>query len=109
VQKSSTITYRVVRKVSTSTIEVFLILKIEQFYRLGHPPCIQQWSTHTKRLRDNDARRNAVAPQLTVVTSTIAQPDVEMPAKDARAASVVPSETAAQETTTVHVSSNNDR
>jgi hypothetical protein len=37
-QKSSAITYRIVRKVSTSTIEVLLFLgKIELFYRLGAP------------------------------------------------------------------------
>jgi hypothetical protein len=37
-QKSSAITYRIVRKVSTSTIEMLLVLgKIEQFYRLGAP------------------------------------------------------------------------
>jgi hypothetical protein len=42
-----------------------------------------------------------------VVTRTIARLDVEMPAKDARAASVVPSETGAHGTTVVHASSSN--
>jgi hypothetical protein len=48
-----------------------------------------------------------VAPQLTVVTNTIARSSVAVPVKDAHTASVVPSETAAHETTTVRASSNN--
>ena len=53
------------------------------------------------------AVREMVAPQLTVVTSTIARSNVAVPVKDARAASVVPSETAAHETTAVRTSSSN--
>src|SRR6266851_3323004 len=50
-----------------------------------------------------------VAPQLTVVTSTIARSDVAVPVKDARAASVVPSAVAAHETPTVLGPSSNGR
>jgi rhodanese-related sulfurtransferase len=50
-----------------------------------------------------------VAPQLTVVTRTIAQSDVAVPVKDARAASVVPSAAAAHETPTALGLSSNDR
>src|SRR4030095_7948996 len=48
-----------------------------------------------------------VAPQLTVVTSTIVRSGVAVSEKDGHAASVVPSEIAAPETTTVHASSSN--
>ena len=48
-----------------------------------------------------------VAPQLTVVTSTIARSGVAVSVKDVHAASVVPSETAAHETTAVRASSSN--
>src|SRR5215471_5183795 len=50
-----------------------------------------------------------VAPQLNVVTSPIAQSDVAVPVKDARAASVVPSVAAAHETPTVLGPSSNGR
>ena len=49
----------------------------------------------------------AVAPQLTVVTNTSARSGVAVPVKDVHAASVVPSETAAHETTAVRASSSN--
>ena len=48
-----------------------------------------------------------VAPQLTVVTHTSARSGVAVPVKDVHAASVVPSETAAHETTAVRASSSN--
>jgi hypothetical protein len=50
-----------------------------------------------------------VAPQLTVVTSTIARSGVAMLVKDAHAASVVPREAAAPEMTVVRASSSNAR
>ena len=50
-----------------------------------------------------------VAPQLNVVTSTIARSDVVVPVQDARAASVVPSVAAAHETPTVLGPSSNGR
>ena len=50
-----------------------------------------------------------VAPQLTVVMSTTAQSDVLGYAREAHAASVVPSETTAHETTAIRASSSNDR
>lgn len=53
---------------------------------------------------------HGVAPQLTVVTMhTTAQSGVAVPVKGAHAASVVPNERAAHETTAVHVSSSNGR
>ena len=48
-----------------------------------------------------------VAPQLTVVTRTIARSGVAESEKDVHAASVVPSETTAHETTAVRASSSN--
>ena len=48
-----------------------------------------------------------VAPHLTVVTSTIARSGVAESEKDVHAASVVPSETTAHETTAVRASSSN--
>ena len=55
-------------------------------------------------------RVRPVAPQLTVVTMhTTAQSSVVAPVKDAHAASGVPNERAAHETTAVPVSSSNDR
>src|SRR4030095_11958872 len=53
------------------------------------------------------ARKMSVAPQLTVVTSTIARSSVAGPVKDAHAASVVPIETAVPEMTVVRASSSN--
>ena len=50
-----------------------------------------------------------VAPQLNVVTSTIARSDVAVPVKDARVASVVPSAAAAHEMPTVLGPSSNGR
>jgi hypothetical protein len=50
-----------------------------------------------------------VAPQLTVVTSTIAQSDVAVPVKHARPASVGPSAAVAHETLTVLGRSSNGR
>src|SRR5213593_1108358 len=50
-----------------------------------------------------------VAPQLTVVTSTIARSGVAVSVKDALAAAVVPSETTAPETTAVRASSSHGR
>ena len=50
-----------------------------------------------------------VAPQLTVVTSTIARSGVAMLVKDAHAASVVPREAAAPAMTVVRASSSNGR
>ena len=47
----------------------------------------------------------AMAPQLTVVTNTSARSGVAVPVQDVHAASVVPSATAAHETTTVRASS----
>jgi hypothetical protein len=48
-----------------------------------------------------------VAPQLTVVTRTIARSGVAESEKDVHAALVVPSETTAHETTAVRASSSN--
>jgi hypothetical protein len=53
--------------------------------------------------------RPGVAPQLTVVMSTTAQPDVARLVKGAHAASVVSSKVAALETTAVLEHSSNDR
>jgi hypothetical protein len=53
--------------------------------------------------------RHLVAPQSTVVTNTSARSGVAAPVQDVHAASVVPSEIAAHETTTVRASSSNDR
>ena len=50
-----------------------------------------------------------VAPQLIVVMSTIARSGVAESEKDVHAASVVPSEAGAHETTAVHAPSSNDR
>jgi hypothetical protein len=50
-------------------------------------------------------RPELVAPQLTVVTRTIARSGVAESEKDVPAASVVPSETTAHETTAVRASS----
>jgi hypothetical protein len=50
-----------------------------------------------------------VAPQLTVVTRTIARLGVAVSVKDAHAASGVPSETAVQETPAVRASSSYGR
>jgi hypothetical protein len=49
--------------------------------------------------------QKAVAPQLTVVTNASARSSVAVPVQDVHAASGVPSETAAHETTTVRASS----
>jgi hypothetical protein len=57
----------------------------------------------------DDSLIEQVAPQLTVVTSTIAQSDVAVPVKDARAASVGPSAAVAHETPTVLGRSSNGR
>ena len=56
-----------------------------------------------------DQARRVVAPQLNVVTSTIARSDVAVPVKDARVASVVPSAAAAHEMPTVLGPSSNGR
>ena len=53
------------------------------------------------------AIEQGVAPQLTVVTRTIARSGVAAPVRDVHAAWVVPSETAAHETTAVRASSSN--
>ena len=55
------------------------------------------------------AENKTVAPQLTVVTRTIARSGVAVSVKDALAASVVPSETAAHGTTAVRASSSYGR
>ena len=54
-------------------------------------------------------RRSWVAPQATVVTNTSARSSVAVPVQDVHAASVVPSEIAAHETTAVRASSSNGR
>jgi len=54
------------------------------------------------------ARKMSVAPQLTVVTSTIVRSGVAVLVTDAHAASVVPREVAGHETTAVRAASSND-